>query len=235
MLWKQQPIKLQVIFLLWALLPDQVLHGLGITYYPMKYWAVAFPVWLGTCYIFGTFIYWSINWIVTEPLDSYYTITDKHARASEVMSNDDDDDDEIQKEAIPPIGDIPIQVVNRLLYQEQSQHQFKSHQCNWKSTRLTIWLRESSLYSKSRKKTKMCRDHCCRRILALTHNPFFGPTGIWNWWVSQVVLEAISNSNLFINKLKTIFPSRRAKCWPFLFLFLFLFLVKEIVLISNWK
>ena len=29
------------VFLLWAYLPEHVLHDLGVTYYPSKYWAVA--------------------------------------------------------------------------------------------------------------------------------------------------------------------------------------------------
>jgi len=66
--------------LVWSVVPDEVLHAIGITYYPQKYWAVAFPIWLVSCWIFAILIYFASNWIATEPLDSYYTITDKHAR-----------------------------------------------------------------------------------------------------------------------------------------------------------
>jgi phosphatidylinositol glycan class P protein len=108
-----------VIFLAWALLPDHTLHQLGITYYPMKYWAIAFPIWLCVTFVFVITVYWSSNWISTEPLESYYTITDKHARtAAHHHFDDDDEEDGASAEGIPPLTDIPIHVVNRLLYHQ---------------------------------------------------------------------------------------------------------------------
>jgi phosphatidylinositol glycan class P protein len=62
-------------FLLWAYLPESVLHQLGVTYYPDKYWAIAIPTYLFMSYLVAVIIYLSVNLITTEPLDSFNTIT----------------------------------------------------------------------------------------------------------------------------------------------------------------
>jgi len=131
-----------VIFLVWSVVPDEALHAIGITYYPQKYWAVAVPIWLVSCWIFATLLYFSTNWISTEPLDSYYTVTDKHAREYDSINEGflsslvrvcahllgsgsflscflslSHKDEDLKGEGIPPLTDIPIDVLNRILYQ----------------------------------------------------------------------------------------------------------------------
>ena len=41
-----------VLFILWAFVPDVVLHRHGITYYPSRYWAMAIPTWLCVTVLF---------------------------------------------------------------------------------------------------------------------------------------------------------------------------------------
>lgn len=41
-----------VLFILWAFVPDEVLHRHGITYYPSRYWAMAIPTWLCVTVLF---------------------------------------------------------------------------------------------------------------------------------------------------------------------------------------
>ncbi|KAG0952669.1 hypothetical protein G6F57_003893 [Rhizopus arrhizus] len=67
------------LYLIWAYVPDPILHSLGITYYPDRYWALAIPVWLMTVvwFIFTSFM--AINLMNTAPFDSYHCITDEHA------------------------------------------------------------------------------------------------------------------------------------------------------------
>eukprot|EP01100_Stratorugosa_tubuloviscum_P012006 TRINITY_DN5512_c0_g1_i1.p1 TRINITY_DN5512_c0_g1~~TRINITY_DN5512_c0_g1_i1.p1 ORF type:complete len:242 (-),score=68.69 TRINITY_DN5512_c0_g1_i1:182-859(-) len=97
-----------VLFLLWAYLPDSILHQLGIFYYPNKYWAIAMPCYLCVTIIFIVLAYGAINLIITEPLDSIYTLKDNYSK-SLIHSN-------FKSDSIPPIMDMPITEVNYYLY-----------------------------------------------------------------------------------------------------------------------
>eukprot|EP00742_Colponemidia_sp_Colp-10_P005350 GILJ01005715.1.p1 GENE.GILJ01005715.1~~GILJ01005715.1.p1 ORF type:complete len:241 (-),score=19.27 GILJ01005715.1:133-855(-) len=113
-----------VIFILWSFLPERILHQLGVTYYPSKYWAHAGPAFFCMLFGFSIFIYTGINLVNTEPLDSFHTFTDQHARdirnrkknrsATSTLASD---------EGIPDISDIPITVINKMLYQQRPQAQ----------------------------------------------------------------------------------------------------------------
>lgn len=63
------------IYLIWAYVPDEILHSLGITYYPNRYWALAIPIWLMTVIWFIFFSFISINLMNTAPFNSYHCIT----------------------------------------------------------------------------------------------------------------------------------------------------------------
>eukprot|EP01102_Stenamoeba_stenopodia_P014336 TRINITY_DN4748_c0_g1_i1.p1 TRINITY_DN4748_c0_g1~~TRINITY_DN4748_c0_g1_i1.p1 ORF type:complete len:133 (+),score=6.78 TRINITY_DN4748_c0_g1_i1:76-474(+) len=95
-------------YLLWAYIPDPLLHQLGLVYYPHKYWAIAIPAWLGVTIIFGIVVYTALNLMRTEPLDSYNTFKDEFSKESL--------EKETNSESIPPISDIPLVGVNKLLY-----------------------------------------------------------------------------------------------------------------------
>jgi len=101
------------LYLLWAFLPDTVLVQLGVTYYPDHYWAIAVPTYICFCGCFVIVTYISINFIITEPLDSFSLITDSHSVIVEdsIVRNFEADD------KLPALGDIPITVINKLLYQ----------------------------------------------------------------------------------------------------------------------
>jgi len=100
----------------WAVLPDSILHSLGVTYYPNRYWAIAIPVLLMVTLVFSFIIYFALNLMSTESIDSIYTITDNDALPPAKA------DEELQEDnaSIPPISDIPITVVNELLYGKAS-------------------------------------------------------------------------------------------------------------------
>ncbi|KAI7857385.1 PIG-P, partial [Circinella umbellata] len=98
------------IYLIWAYVPDEILHSLGITYYPKRYWALAIPVWLMTFVWFIFFSFMSINLMNTAPFDSYYCLTDEHAN---VMRIDKSQNEEKRPDDwMPELHDIPISVVN---------------------------------------------------------------------------------------------------------------------------
>lgn len=106
------------LYIAWAYLPESVLHRLGVTYYPSKYWAVALPVWFGVAFVTAGVLYMAVNLWATAPLDSFETITDTHARA--LPKGYDRPGQCPNSEAVPPIGDLNICLVNRLLFREQA-------------------------------------------------------------------------------------------------------------------
>lgn len=117
-------------YLLWVFVPDAVWHPLGITYYPSRYWAYAAPIYLFLAWCFSIAVYFAVNLINTEPLDSYYTITGRLSSLDYSLAFDCCTDEKANEEGevlslkepdqIVPIADIPITVVHDLLYTERS-------------------------------------------------------------------------------------------------------------------
>ncbi|CAO3624548.1 unnamed protein product [Cunninghamella echinulata] len=105
------------LYIIWAYVPDQVLHELGITYYPNRYWALAIPIWLMTLVWFIFFSFMIINLMNTPPFDSYDCITDEHANIMimEKMSLADRPLD-----WMPELYDLPISIVNEYLYHQDN-------------------------------------------------------------------------------------------------------------------
>ena len=70
-----------VLFILWAYLPEPVLNGVGVTYFPSKYWGVAIPchllVSLATVYL----VYWFYNMMRLPPLESFHNFMDEYSKA----------------------------------------------------------------------------------------------------------------------------------------------------------
>lgn len=95
------------LYLVWAIVPDQILHSIGLTYWPSKYWAVAIPIWALTALAtFAFLIYPAINLLMTPDVDDVRTVTDKYAQPRK----------ETAPGGIPVVSDIPITEVCRKLY-----------------------------------------------------------------------------------------------------------------------
>lgn len=95
------------LYLVWAIVPDQILHSIGLTYWPSKYWAVAIPIWALTALAtFAFLIYPAINLLMTPDVDDVRTVTDKYAQPRK----------ETVPGGIPVVSDIPITEVCRKLY-----------------------------------------------------------------------------------------------------------------------
>ena len=58
-----------VLFVLWAYLPERVLHRLGVLYYPSQYWALALPCHLMVSVAALYAAYWIYNLSRLPPLD----------------------------------------------------------------------------------------------------------------------------------------------------------------------
>ncbi|KAK0080332.1 hypothetical protein PV325_014143, partial [Microctonus aethiopoides] len=96
------------LYLVWAVVPDQFLHEkLGLTYWPLKYWAIALPIWVLTAVATFIFvIYPAMNMVMTPDIDDMRTIKDEYS----LVQNG------YVPGGIPPVSDIPIADVCRKLY-----------------------------------------------------------------------------------------------------------------------
>ena len=94
-------IAVYLIFLTWALLPEDILHSFGITYYPSKNYAIILPTYSIIFYVFVSLAYLSVNMINTKDPVLITTLRNSNARrapATFVRCG--------LKEGIPDIGDI---------------------------------------------------------------------------------------------------------------------------------
>ncbi|KAI8367499.1 PIG-P-domain-containing protein [Radiomyces spectabilis] len=107
------------IYLIWAYVSDDILHGLGITYYPNRYWALAVPIWLMTVVWMIFFSFMAINLMNTAAFDSYACITDEHANVMQMQCPHA----ERPEDWMPELHDIPISLVSALLYDEAAENQ----------------------------------------------------------------------------------------------------------------
>ena len=103
-------------YLAWAFVPEAWLEAIGITYYPDKYWAIAVPAWLLAAIFFTLLIYAFGSMAMNPPLDSRQTFTDSYALEPAPWGSDAGVPMEERHKRCPPIFDIPLSEVNRVLY-----------------------------------------------------------------------------------------------------------------------
>jgi len=94
------------LYLLWALAPTELLHYLGITYFPQRYWALVIPVY--PC-VFLIFLYT----IVSAQAVILCPAFDKPVIYKDNKTNTSPDN---CGGAIPPLRDLNILDVNTMLY-----------------------------------------------------------------------------------------------------------------------
>ncbi|EPZ36247.1 PIG-P-domain-containing protein, partial [Rozella allomycis CSF55] len=94
------------IYLAWAILPESVLHSMGITYYPDKYWAIALPVFFISLIPFIYLMLFSWNLMNTPPLNSENVLTDEYAYLADHIVTD------FRDENIPELMDLPVNLIN---------------------------------------------------------------------------------------------------------------------------
>lgn len=101
-----------VIYLMWAYIPESWLHSLGITYYPSKYWALAVPAFAMVTVVLGMVFYLGLNFMITPPPTSYYTMFDEYSRERTAFMSSVDG----AEKPIEPISDIGINQINDQMF-----------------------------------------------------------------------------------------------------------------------
>ncbi|CDR46975.1 hypothetical protein NBRC10512_002882 [Rhodotorula toruloides] len=121
-------------YLAWACLPEPWLEAIGIEWYPSRDWALLVPAWIVMLVAFVYVSYFLLNMHNTPSLTSLSLLDDPRAFvtppprppanskgvrrpptplwAHAVLAEED---------AIPPLYDLPIEVVNRVLYGDEGQ------------------------------------------------------------------------------------------------------------------
>lgn len=69
-----------ICYLLWAYLPEHVLHDVGVSYYPNKYWAIAAPATLVAAVCTYSTVYGAIGLAANPPLSSRDTLADGYSK-----------------------------------------------------------------------------------------------------------------------------------------------------------
>ncbi len=120
------------VFLLWAYVPESLLHQVGVTYYPNKAWALSLPAYMCTIYALSGLAYVGLNLLSTAPFHSYETLTDQWTRRPPSAARRGKGKEEggggkggeEEAEATPPpsvphFADLDIGVVNHYLYDQR--------------------------------------------------------------------------------------------------------------------
>lgn len=109
---------LLVVYLLWAILPDEWIIHLGVTWYPNREWAILVPAWTVMAVLFTYFVYLMLALAGTPGLDEMHSITDDYAIYPKPGLARNVYLESTKPNAVPELYDIPIGVVNRVLYQQ---------------------------------------------------------------------------------------------------------------------
>ncbi|KII87850.1 hypothetical protein PLICRDRAFT_176613 [Plicaturopsis crispa FD-325 SS-3] len=109
-----------VLFLLWALLPDECIVKLGVEWYPSREWALLVPSYAMLLVLLTYFTYFALAIADTPPFSDPSTVTDSKAHTpppgaqNPYLAH-------ARSDAIPESYDIPIGMVNRVVYGRRGQ------------------------------------------------------------------------------------------------------------------
>lgn len=103
-----------VLYLIWLLVPQHILHRLHISYYPDKYWAFAIPAMLTMWGAYYFFVSVCLIFVTTHPLEDGRCITDVDTRKDTELNCG-----ALTQSAgsVAPWADIPVPVASNLLFQ----------------------------------------------------------------------------------------------------------------------
>ncbi|KAI8972844.1 PIG-P-domain-containing protein, partial [Trametes punicea] len=109
-----------VLYLLWAFLPDEYIHALGVSWYPNREWSLLIPAYGMVLVLLTYFTYFALALAGTPSFDDMSTITDSKALLPDAARGATSAYApylaHAQRDAIPEMYDIPLGLVNRVLY-----------------------------------------------------------------------------------------------------------------------
>ncbi|CAE6437334.1 unnamed protein product [Rhizoctonia solani] len=98
------------VYIFWALLPDSVIRGMGITWYPNREWALLIPSYAVFLVLLTYFTYFALAIYATPSYSEVKSITDEHAHYRMRSSVSEHG----SGSAIPQVHDLPTGLVNRV-------------------------------------------------------------------------------------------------------------------------
>ncbi|KIM91644.1 hypothetical protein PILCRDRAFT_810925 [Piloderma croceum F 1598] len=104
-----------VLYVLWALLPDEYIVWLGVEWYPSREWALLIPAYSVIVCFLTYFSYFALAIAGTPAFSDMSTITDSRAHLPPT-NNPNPYLAYAYPNAIPELYDIPIGMVNRVIY-----------------------------------------------------------------------------------------------------------------------
>ncbi|KAF8343087.1 PIG-P [Cantharellus anzutake] len=107
---------LYVVYLIWAFIPDRYLVSAGIKWYPSREWSILVPSYTMVVVLLAYWSYFALAWSSTPSFDSLSTIVDEYSAAPPSESGINPYLRHALPDAVPEIYDIPIGMVNRVLY-----------------------------------------------------------------------------------------------------------------------
>ena len=101
------------LYIVWAWIPDEWLHAVGLTYWPQKYWAVALPVYVCVIFLVSFPIYLGVVCLHSQSFD--YS-QEKLLQKSEINDALQKDDHNFTNDEIPHLMDMSTSEANKLLF-----------------------------------------------------------------------------------------------------------------------
>ncbi|TFK72475.1 PIG-P-domain-containing protein [Pluteus cervinus] len=106
-----------ILYVLWALLPDEYIIWLGVHWYPNREWAILIPAWATALAMFTYTTYSSMAIAATPSFSEMNSVTDNKgsfpsdSTSPYVLA--------AQPNAIPELYDIPIGLVNQVVHRSK--------------------------------------------------------------------------------------------------------------------
>jgi len=99
-----------VMYFVWALVPDDLLHTAGLHFLPQKYWAVAMPIYLSVAFLAFVFLVYPMMGRLQchEAWDAYQPAVDTHTIYRDQLP-------EQPEGAVPPVYDMRPEEVHQYL------------------------------------------------------------------------------------------------------------------------